>query len=110
MKNKKDIKNIRKNFKVSEAEDTLLKEKMSELGTTNLSEAVRRLIENSKITVKNEAIFLEKIRLLSKVSNNLNQIVKAFHIDGKKSKHVDEKWDELSHQIKYIYNFLREMK
>lgn len=99
-----------KTFKVSDEENQLLLEKMNELGTTNLSEAVRKMIEKSKITVKNEAVFIEKLRLLSKVSNNLNQIVKAFHIDGKKSKHVDDKWDDLSRQIEYIYNFLRELK
>ena len=66
-------KSVRVEFVMSEAEAELVKERMAELGITNLSAYLRKMAVDGYIIHLDMGDIQEMIRLLRICSNNLNQ-------------------------------------
>ena len=75
MKGRHNKKSVRVEFVMSEAEAELVKERMAELGITNLSAYLRKMAVDGYIIHLDMGDIQEMIRLLRICSNNLNQWV-----------------------------------
>lgn len=69
-------------FVVSEPEAELIKERMAELGITNLSAYLRKMAVDGYIVHLDMSEIREMTRLLRFCSNNLNQYAKRAHESG----------------------------
>ena len=67
---------IQHNFKTTETEAEIIKKKMKSLGITNASAFLRSMVLNGYILKLDLPQIREMIRLLSNMTNNLNQIAK----------------------------------
>ena len=67
---------IQHNFKTTETEAEIIKKKMKSLGITNTSAFLRSMVLNGYILKLDLPQIREMIRLLSNMTNNLNQIAK----------------------------------
>ena len=73
MKAGRSKKSVRVEFVISEQEADLIKERMAELGITNLSAYLRKMAVDGYIIHLDMSDIQEMIRLLRICSNNLNQ-------------------------------------
>ena len=71
---KKENRNVQLHFFVTEPEAELIKERMAELGITNLSAYLRKMAVDGYIIHLDMGDIQEMIRLLRICSNNLNQV------------------------------------
>ena len=74
MKGGRDKRSVRVEFVLTEAEAALIKERMAELGITNLSAYLRKMAVDGYIIHLDMGDIQEMIRLLRICSNNLNQV------------------------------------
>lgn len=72
MKGGRDKRSVRVEFVLTEAEAALIKERMAELGITNLSAYLRKMAVDGYIIHLDMGDIQEMIRLLRICSNNLN--------------------------------------
>ena len=70
------------NFKVTDSEAAAILEKMKTLGIRNLSAYLRSMVLNGSIVRLDLPEIREMIRLLSNMTNNLNQIAKRVNAHG----------------------------
>ena len=70
------------NFKVTDSEAAAILEKMKTLGIRNLSAYLRSMVLNGSIVRLDLPEIREMIRLLSNMTNNLNQIAKRVNTHG----------------------------
>lgn len=82
MKEQKKKRNVRIEFVVSEQEAELVKERMAELGITNLSAYLRKMAVDGYIIHLDMGDIQEMIRLLRICSNNLNQYTRRANETG----------------------------
>ena len=82
MKGGHNKKSVRVEFVMSEAEAELVKERMAELGSTNLSESLRKMAVDGYIIHLDMGDIQEMIRLLRICSNNLNQYTRRANETG----------------------------
>ena len=73
MKGGGDKRSVRVEFVLTEAEAALIKERMAELGSTNLSAYLRKMAVDGYIIHLDMGDIQEMIRLLRICTNNLNQ-------------------------------------
>lgn len=73
---------IQHNFKTTEAEAEIIKKKMKSLGITNTSAFLRSMVLGGYILKLDLPQICEMIRLLSNMTNNLNQIAKRMNAHG----------------------------
>ena len=71
--------NVQVIFWVSEAEKSMIEEKMSQAGMTNLSAYLRRIAIDGMIVRLELPELKEMVSLLRYSSNNLNQLTKRVH-------------------------------
>ena len=74
---RKEPRSVQLHFVVSEPEAELIKERMAELGITNLSAYLRKMAVDGYIVHLDMSEIREMTRLLRICSNNLNQYAKA---------------------------------
>lgn len=74
---------IRLKFCVSPEEKDIIKKKMSQLGTDNLSAYLRKMALDGYIVNLDLPELKEMVSLLRRSSNNLNQLTKRVHITGR---------------------------
>ena len=74
---------IQHNFKTTETEAEIIKKKMKSLGITNTSAFLRSMVLNGYILKLDLPQIREMIRLLSNMTNNLNQIAKRINETGR---------------------------
>ena len=67
---------------MTESELALIKEKMEEYGTTNMSAYIRKMAIDGYIVKLEFPELKEMVRLLANYSNNLNQIAKRVNATG----------------------------
>ena len=67
---------------MTESEIALIKEKMEEYGTTNMSAYIRKMAIDGYIVKLELPELKEMVRLLANYSNNLNQIAKCVNATG----------------------------
>lgn len=82
MKGRHNKKSVRVEFVMSEAEAELVKERMVELGITNLSAYLRKMAVDGYIIHLDMGDIQEMIRLLRICSNNLNQYTRRANETG----------------------------
>ena len=82
MKAGHDKKSVRVEFVMSEQEAELVKERMAELGVTNLSAYLRKMAVDGYIIHLDMIDIQEMIRLLRICSNNLNQYTRRANETG----------------------------
>ena len=75
-------KSVRVEFVISEQEAALIKERMAELGITNLSAYLRKMAVDGYIIHLDMSDIQEMIRLLRICSNNLNQYARRANETG----------------------------
>lgn len=81
MKSEHNKKSVRVEFVMSEAEAELVKERMAELGITNMSAYLRKMAVDGYIIHLDMGDIQEMIRLLRICSNNLNQYTRRAYED-----------------------------
>ena len=79
---RKEPRSVQLHFVVSEPEAELIKERMAELGITNLSAYLRKMAVDGYIVHLDMSEIREMTRLLRFCSNNLNQYAKRAHESG----------------------------
>ena len=79
---KKENRNVQLHFFVTEPEAELIKERMAELGITNLSAYLRKMAVDGYIIHLDMGDIQEMIRLLRICSNNLNQYTRRANETG----------------------------
>lgn len=82
MTGKRDKHSVRVEFVVTEQEAALIKERMAELGITNLSAYLRKMAVDGYIIHLDMSDIQEMIRLLRICSNNLNQYTRRANETG----------------------------
>ena len=82
MTSKRDKHSVRVEFVVTEQEAVLIKERMAELGITNLSAYLRKMAVDGYIIHLDMSDIQEMIRLLRICSNNLNQYTRRANETG----------------------------
>lgn len=82
MKGARDKRSVRVEFVMSEQEAGLVKERMAELGITNLSAYLRKMAVDGYIIHLDMSDIQEMIRLLRICSNNLNQYTRRANETG----------------------------
>ncbi|WP_102269053.1 plasmid mobilization protein [Massilicoli timonensis] len=82
MTGKRDKHSVRVEFVVTEQEAVLIKERMAELGITNLSAYLRKMAVDGYIIHLDMSDIQEMIRLLRICSNNLNQYTRRANETG----------------------------
>lgn len=82
MKDGRSKKSVRVEFVISEQEAALIKERMAELGITNLSAYLRKMAVDGYIIHLDMSDIQEMIRLLRICSNNLNQYARRANETG----------------------------
>ena len=82
MKGGRDKRSVRVEVVLTEAEAALIKERMAELGITNLSAYLRKMAVDGYIIHLDMGDIQEMIRLLRICSNNLNQYTRRANETG----------------------------
>lgn len=82
MTGRRDKHSVRVEFVVTEQEAALIKERMAELGITNLSAYLRKMAVDGYIIHLDMSDIQEMIRLLRICSNNLNQYTRRANETG----------------------------
>ena len=112
MKGGHNKKSVRVEFVMSEPEAELVKERMAELGITNLSAYLRKMAVDGYIIHLDMGDIQEMIRLLRICSNNLNQYTRranetgniyAADIDDIRTR-LDSLWDCMDKLIRGFAN------
>lgn len=93
---------LKYSFRLKEDEAISFQKKLTETGLRNESEFIRHCLKDKEFIIKDESLERAKIKLFSKVSNNLNQAVKALHIDRKKEEISEETYDKLLEELNQI--------
>lgn len=82
MKDATNKRSVRVEFVITEQEAALIKERMAELGITNLSAYLRKMAVDGYIIHLDMSDIQEMIRLLRICSNNLNQYTRRANETG----------------------------
>lgn len=84
MKDAANKRSVRVEFVITEQEAALIKERMAELGITNLSAYLRKMAVDGYIIHLDMSDIQEMIRLLRICSNNLNQYTRRANETGQR--------------------------
>lgn len=112
MTSKRDKHSVRVEFVVTKQEAALIKERMAELGITNLSAYLRKMAVDGYIIHLDMSDIQEMIRLLRICSNNLNQYTRranetgsiyAADVDDLRTR-LDSLWDGMDKLLRGFAN------
>ena len=101
---------VQHNFKTMESEARIMRKKMDALGITNESAYMRALALNGYILKLDLPQIREMIRLLSNMTNNLNQIARRLNEQGQmydtEMEEMLQKQDELWQMMRKLLSIL----
>lgn len=101
---------VQHNFKTTESEAAIMRKKMEALGITNESAYMRALALNGYILKLDLPQIREMIRLLSNMTNNLNQIARRLNAQGQmydtEMEEMLQKQDELWQMMRKLLSIL----
>lgn len=101
---------VQHNFKTTESETRIMRKKMDALGITNESAYMRALALNGYILKLDLPQIREMIRLLSNMTNNLNQIARRLNAQGQmydtEMEEMLQKQDELWRMMRKLLSIL----
>ena len=95
MKGGRDKRSVRVEFVLTEAEAALIKERMAELGITNLSAYLRKMAVDGYIVQLDMSSVVELVKLLRSISSNVNQIAQKVNAGAFTSYNFQEVVDQL---------------
>ena len=114
MKQGNNKRSVRAEFVMSESEAALVRERMAELGISNLSAYLRKMAVDGYIIHLDMSDIQDMIRLLRICSNNLNQYARranetgsiyAADIEDLRTR-LDDLWNGMDQQIRGFANVL----
>ena len=101
---------VNHNFRTTESEAAIMRKKMDALGITNESAYMRALVLNGYILKLDLPQIREMIRLLSNMTNNLNQIARRLNEQGQmydtEMEEMLQKQDELWQMMRKLLSIL----
>ena len=101
---------VQHNFKTTESEARIIRKKMEAIGITNESAYMRALALNGYILKLDLPQIREMIRLLSNMTNNLNQIARRLNAQGQmydtEMEEMLQKQDELWQMMRKLLSIL----
>lgn len=101
---------VNHNFRTTESEAAIMRKKMDALGITNESAYMRALALNGYILKLDLPQIREMIRLLSNMTNNLNQIARRLNAQGQmydtEMEEMLQKQDELWQMMRKLLSIL----
>ena len=101
---------VQPNFRTTESEARIMRKKMDALGITNESAYMRALALNGYILKLDLPQIREMIRLLSNMTNNLNQIARRLNAQGQmydtEMEEMLQKQDELWQMMRKLLSIL----
>ena len=101
---------VQHNFRTTESEARFMRKKMDALGITNESAYMRALALNGYILKLDLPQIREMIRLLSNMTNNLNQIARRLNAQGQmydtEMEEMLQKQDELWQMMRKLLSIL----
>ena len=97
---------VQHNFKTTESEATIIRKKMDALGITNESAYMRALALNGYILKLDLPQIREMIRLLSNMTNNLNQIARRLNAQGQM---YDTEMEEMLQKQDEVWQMMRKL-
>lgn len=112
MKKGGEKKTVRMQLVISQKEADLVKERMAELGITNLSAYLRKMAVDGYIIHLDTGDIQEMVRLLRICSNNLNQYARRAHETGSiyaadvedLRRRLDRLWDQMDRLLREFAN------
>lgn len=112
MKNSGEKKTVRMQLVISQKEADLIKERMAELGITNLSAYLRKMAVDGYIIHLDTGDIQEMVRLLRICSNNLNQYARRANETGSiyeadvedLRERLDSLWDQMDRLLRGFAN------
>lgn len=112
MKKGREKKTVRMQLVISQKEADLVKERMAELGITNLSAYLRKMAVDGYIIHLDTGDIQEMVRLLRICSNNLNQYARRAHETGSiyaadvedLRRRLDRLWDQMDRLLREFAN------
>lgn len=112
MKKSREKKTVRMQLVISQKEADLIKERMAELGITNLSAYLRKMAVVGYIIHLDTGDIQEMVRLLRICSNNLNQYVRRANETGSiyaadvedLRERLDGLWDQMDRLLRGFAN------
>ncbi len=100
---KKEIRQNMLHFAVNDTELSIIERKMNKLGIRNLSAFLRAMALNGFILKLNLPEIRELIRLLSNLTNNVNQIAKRLNAHGSI---YETELDDIQHSQKELWDMM----
>lgn len=97
---------VNHNFRTTESEAAIMRKKMNALGITNESAYMRALALNGYILKLDLPQIREMIRLLSNMTNNLNQIARRLNAQGQM---YDTEMEELLQKQDELWQMMRKL-
>ena len=101
---------VNHNFRTTESEAAIMRKKMEALGIRNESAYMRALALNGYILKLDLPQIREMLRLLSSMTNNLNQIAKRLNAHGNlyetEIEEIQQKQDELWKMMRQLLSVL----
>ena len=97
---------VQHNFKTTESEARIIRKKMEALGITNESAYMRALALNGYILKLDLPQIREMIRLLSNMTNNLNQIARRLNAQGQM---YDTEMEEMLQKQDELWQMMRKL-
>ena len=112
MKKSREKKTVRMQLVISQKEADLIKERMAELGITNLSAYLRKMAVDGYIIHLDTGDIQEMVRLLRICSNNLNQYARRANENGSiyaadvedLRERLDSLWDQMDRLLRGFAN------
>ena len=112
MKKSGEKKTVRMQLVISQKEADLIKERMAELGITNLSAYLRKMAVDGYIIHLDTGNIQEMVRLLRICSNNLNQYARRANETGSiyaedaedLRERLDGLWDQMDRLLRGVAN------
>lgn len=97
---------VNHNFRTTESEAAIMRKKMDALGITNESAYMRALALNGYILKLDLPQIREMIRLLSNMTNNLNQIARRLNAQGQM---YDTEMEEMLQKQDELWQMMRKL-
>ena len=94
------------NFKTTEAEDTVIRQKMKAFGMTNQSAYLRTMALKGYLLKVNLPEIRELIRLMKNLTNNVNQIAKKLNEQGSV---YETEIDDIRERLDELWNIANQL-
>ena len=102
----KEKREIQHNFKTTEAEDSVIRQKMKAFGITNQSVYLRAMAIKGYLLKVNLPEIRELIRLLKNLTNNVNQIARRLNERGSI---YETEIDDIHHRLDELWEITNQL-